>query len=137
MSREGAAIITNMLQGVINEGTGRKAKNLKLPVAGKTGTTDAYKDALFVGFSPSIAAGVWIGNDGFTTLGKWETGALAAMPIWVEFMAKASVDTPYLYFDIPDNVVQKWIDPLTGQLLENASPKGVLALFLKDKTAGQ
>lgn len=137
MSREGAAIITNMLQGVINEGTGRKARSLKLPVAGKTGTTDACRDALFVGFSPSIAAGVWVGNDGFTTLGKRETGARAALPIWMEFMAKASADAPYTYFDIPDNVVQKWIDPLTGRFLEEASPKGVLALLLKEKTVGQ
>ncbi|MBW1835114.1 MAG: penicillin-binding protein 1A [Deltaproteobacteria bacterium] len=105
MSRTGAAIMTDMLMAVVKEGTGKKANIIKRPVAGKTGTTDKCKDALFVGFSPSIATGVWVGRDKFVTLGKRETGARAALPIWMEFMEKALADEPFQYFDIPDDVV--------------------------------
>ena len=131
MSRAGAAIMTNMLQAVINEGTGKKAKNLGHFIAGKTGTTNDYKDALFVGFSPSIAAGVWVGEDAFTTLGKWETGAKAALPIWREFMRTALADKPYQHFDIPDDVVQIRMDSTTGMLALDDSPGAVIALFKK------
>jgi penicillin-binding protein 1A len=129
MSRTGAAIMTDMLMGVVKEGTGQKATIIKRPVAGKTGTTDKCKDALFIGFSPSIATGVWVGLDQFVTLGKRETGARAALPIWMEFMEKALADKPFQYFDIPDEVVQVYIDPVSG-LPENAkSPNAVTALF--------
>jgi len=131
MSRAGAAIITNMLYGVIQEGTGKKARKLKRAVAGKTGTTNNYKDALFVGFSPSVAAGVWVGQDNFTTLGKWETGAKAALPIWIEFMGKALENSDCQYFDIPDDVVKIRMDPLTGQLVPDDSTHAVSALFKK------
>ena len=131
MSRTGAAIMTDMLMAVVKEGTGKKANIIKHPVAGKTGTTDKCKDALFVGFSPSIATGVWVGRDKFVTLGKRETGARAALPIWMEFMEKALADKAFQYFDIPDDVVRLNIDPVTG-LPENAkSPNAVAALFKK------
>jgi len=131
MSRTGAAIMTDMLMAVVKEGTGKKANIIKRPVAGKTGTTDKCKDALFVGFSPSIATGVWVGRDKFVTLGKRETGARAALPIWMEFMEKALADEPFQYFDIPDDVVQVHMNSTSG-LLENAdSPNGVAALFKK------
>ena len=131
MSRAGASIITNMLKGVIEEGTGRKARILRHSVAGKTGTTDEFKDALFIGFSPSISTGVWVGQDDFTTLGNMETGAKAALPIWIEFMKKALADKPYQYFDIPDDVVQVRMDTTTGFLVPENSHKGVKALFKK------
>jgi len=131
MSRAGASIITNMLNGVIEEGTGRKARILGHSVAGKTGTTDEFKDALFIGFSPSISTGVWVGQDDFTTLGDMETGAKAALPIWIEFMKKALADKPYQYFDIPDDVVQVRMDTTTGLLIQEDSHKGVKALFKK------
>jgi len=131
MSRTGAAIMTDMLMAVVKEGTGKKANIIKRPVAGKTGTTDKCKDALFVGFSPSIATGVWVGRDKFVTLGKRETGARAALPIWMEFMEKALADEPFQYFDIPDDVVQVHMNSTSG-LLENAdSPNVVSALFKK------
>ncbi|RZB29872.1 MAG: penicillin-binding protein 1A [Desulfobacteraceae bacterium Eth-SRB1] len=131
MSRAGAAIITNMLCGVIREGTGKKARVLKRPVAGKTGTTNNYRDALFIGFSPSVAAGVWVGQDNFTTLGKGETGAKAALPIWIKFMEKTLEDSRCQYFDIPDDVVQVRIDPLTGRIASDDSRQAVSALFKK------
>lgn len=131
MSRAGAAIITNMLCGVVREGTGKKARSLKRPVAGKTGTTNNYRDALFIGFSPSVAAGVWVGQDNFTTLGKRETGAKAALPIWIEFMKKALENSRCQYFDIPDDVVQVRINALTGRLAPDDSRQAVSALFKK------
>ncbi len=94
MSREGAAIVTNMLEGVVQEGTGRNARILQGPVAGKTGTTNNYQDALFIGFSPAIAAGVWVGLDSGGTLGDRETGAKAALPIWIQFMKNAPQPDP-------------------------------------------
>ncbi len=119
MSRTGAAIVTNMLEAVIQNGTGRKAKVLPGPVAGKTGTTNDYKDALFIGYAPSIAVGVWVGNDDASTLGPRETGAQAALPIWIEFMAAALVGQPQQYFDIPDDVRQIYIHPKTGEIRES------------------
>ncbi|OEU67741.1 MAG: hypothetical protein BBJ57_03690 [Desulfobacterales bacterium PC51MH44] len=131
MSRAGAAIVTNMLEGVIQEGTGKKARVIKHPVAGKTGTTSEFKDALFIGFSPSIATGVWVGQDAFTTLGERETGAKAALPIWIEFMTAALADKPFQYFDIPDDVVKERINPSTGRIVSDDSPNAVTALFKK------
>jgi penicillin-binding protein 1A len=137
MSREGAAIMTNMLQGVVKEGTGRKARIIKRPIAGKTGTTDAFKDALFVGFSPSIATGVWVCQDISMTLGKGETGAKAALPIWIAYMTAALAKRPYAYFDIPDDVVRLYMDPSTGKLDNNSSSHAVAAFFKKDTEPGQ
>ena len=131
MSRAGAAIVTNMLEGVIQEGTGKKARVIKHPVAGKTGTTSEFKDALFVGFSPSIATGIWVGQDAFTTLGERETGAKVALPIWIEFMTAALADKPFQYFDIPDDVVKERINPSTGRIVSDDSPNAVTALFKK------
>jgi penicillin-binding protein 1A len=129
MSRPNAAIMTDMLQGVVLEGTGKRARSLGRQIAGKTGTTDSYKDALFIGFSPDIAAGVWVGLDTPQPLGHHETGARAALPIWMEFMQAALSGRPYAYFDLPDNVVRKSMDPVTGEILPNDVPGAVQALF--------
>ncbi|MBW2013052.1 MAG: PBP1A family penicillin-binding protein [Deltaproteobacteria bacterium] len=131
MSRAGAAIMTDMLIGVIQEGTGKKARGINRPIAGKTGTTNEYKDALFVGFSPSIATGVWVGQDVFITIGKNETGARAALPIWIEFMTQALDSKPFQYFDMPDDMVRVPMDPSTGLLVSDDSPRSVTALFKK------
>ena len=131
MSRAGAAIVTDMLCGAIQEGTGKKARVINRPVAGKTGTTNNFKDALFIGFSPSIATGVWVGLDSFTTLGKGETGAKAALPIWIEFMDKALSDKPLQHFDMPDALVKVPMNPSTGCRETDDSPHAVSALFKK------
>jgi penicillin-binding protein 1A len=131
MSREGAAIVTNMLEGVVKEGTGRKARVLRGPVAGKTGTTNNYKDALFVGFSPAIAAGVWVGLDPGGTLGERETGAKAALPIWIQFMKNVPATEYPPYFDHPDDVVKVRMNPQTGMLAADGSKNSVDALFIK------
>jgi penicillin-binding protein 1A len=130
MSRAGAAVITNMLEAVIKEGTGKKAKIItSRPIAGKTGTAENFTDALFIGFSPSIATGVWVGQDNNASLGEGETGSRTALPIWIDFMTKALENSPFQYFDIPDDVIQAWIDPATGQPVPSDSPQAVPALF--------
>lgn len=131
MSREGAAIITNMLESVITEGTGRKARILRGPLAGKTGTTDSYHDALFVGYSPAVATGVWVGLDLGGTMGDKETGARAALPIWIELMQTALAEGPQQYFDLPDNMTQVPMDPNTGRPASEGSQFAAPALFKK------
>ena len=131
MTREGAAIITNMLESAITEGTGRKARILRGPVAGKTGTTNDYHDALFVGFSPVVAAGVWVGLDHGGTMGDKETGSRAALPIWIDFMETALADGLHQYFDLPENTTQVQMDPDTGMLASEGSKFAVTALFKK------
>jgi len=130
MSRSGAAVMTNMLEAVIREGTGRKANLLPGPLAGKTGTTNDYKDALFVGYSPAIATGVWVGDDDASTLGPRETGARAALPIWIKFMEAALEHQPQQYFDIPDDVRQIYIRPKTGEVL-SATHRDAVPVIIK------
>ena len=89
ISARTARLMTSMLEEVVQHGTGLAATKLKLPLAGKTGTTNDFTDAWFVGFSPSLTAGVWVGYDEKKSLGAKETGARAALPIWMEFMSAA------------------------------------------------
>src|SRR5215467_1507286 len=99
ISPEVARTMTAMLEEVIQFGTGIEAKALKRPAAGKTGTTQDYTDAWFVGFTPQITAGVWVGyDDKQISLGKKETGARAALPIWTQFMQNALASAPPLDF---------------------------------------
>ncbi|MDD4071361.1 MAG: penicillin-binding protein 1A [Desulfobacterales bacterium] len=136
MSRGGAAVMVNMLEAVIREGTGKKAGFIHRPVAGKTGTTNRYRDALFIGFSPAVAAGVWVGNDDHSTLGKGETGASAALPIWIEFMQKTLEPGVCHYFDIPDDTVKISINSRTGQRSFDHSTNSADALFIKGSEPG-
>jgi penicillin-binding protein 1A len=87
-----ARIMVQLLQGVVQHGTALAARKLNHPLAGKTGTTNDYTDAWFIGFSPSITCGVWVGYDEKRTLGNNETGAQAALPIWMDFMRVALAD---------------------------------------------
>jgi len=111
VSPEVASTMTAMLEEVIQFGTGVQVKALGRPAAGKTGTTQDYTDAWFVGFTPQITAGVWVGfDDKQISLGKRETGARAALPIWLEFMQGALAGTPVT--DFP-NVVP--LEQLAGE----------------------
>jgi penicillin-binding protein 1A len=99
VSPDVARTMTAMLEEVIQFGTGIEARALKRPAAGKTGTTQDYTDAWFVGFTPQITAGVWVGyDDKQISLGKKETGARAALPIWLEFMQNGLAGMPVLDF---------------------------------------
>jgi penicillin-binding protein 1A len=92
---ETARTMVAMLEEVVQFGTGVRAKELARPSAGKTGTTNDFTDAWYIGFTPQITTGVWVGNDDpRISLGKKETGAQAALPIWLEFMQQATQGTP-------------------------------------------
>ncbi|HWW24075.1 MAG TPA: PBP1A family penicillin-binding protein [Edaphobacter sp.] len=93
-SVETARTMMQLLQAVVRMGTGAAASQLKHPLGGKTGTTNDYTDAWFIGFSPSITCGTWIGFDDRQTLGEKETGARAALPMWMDFMRVAIADKP-------------------------------------------
>ncbi len=107
-----AFILTGMLKNVIGYGTGRKARVIGRPLAGKTGTTNDYKDAWFIGFSPNLVCGVWVGYDNNRTIFRGATGARAALPIWITFMKNALSGTPIKTFPIPDGVTKKVIESL-------------------------
>lgn len=85
ISPQMAYIMTSLLEGVIDRGTARAASFLEKPLAGKTGTTDDYTNAWFIGFSPDLCAGVWVGHDDNTPIGERQSGAVAALPIWIDF----------------------------------------------------
>ncbi len=124
-----AYIITNLLQGVVQHGTGRRVKALNRPVAGKTGTTNNLHDAWFVGYTPRYVTGVWVGFDEEKSLGVDETGSRAASPIWLEFMQEILKDKPVRVFQVPDGVVFAKIDKETGLLAVPESKQTVFECF--------
>jgi penicillin-binding protein 1A len=104
-----AFVMTNLLRGVVQNGTGTAAARLDWPLGGKTGTTDDYTDAWFVGFDPNITVGVWVGHDENRTISQYATGASAALPIWRDFM-EVYIDTQRSRstqpgFEPPSNIV--------------------------------
>jgi penicillin-binding protein 1A len=108
-----AYLMTSLLRGVVERGTAAKARRLGRPIAGKTGTTNDYTDAWFIGFEPTLAAGVWVGFDEKKdSLGRGATGSEAALPIWMEFWAAATASRPVEEFPIPGNVVFVPVDEL-------------------------
>jgi len=109
-SPEMAYVVTHMLRGVVERGTGQAAKALGRPIAAKTGTTNDYSNAWFIGYTPRLATGVWVGYDRPRSLGKDETGSRVAVPIWVSFMGKALRNSPREDFPIPDGVVLAPVD---------------------------
>jgi penicillin-binding protein 1A len=132
LSPELAFQMTDLLRGVVNSGTGTGAKGVGVPVAGKTGTTNDYRDAWFIGYSPNLVTGVWIGFDQPSTLGPDESGSKAAVPMWADFMTAAMKATPNVAFAIPDGVYFQRIDPTTGQPATPASKRTVLEVFVKN-----
>jgi penicillin-binding protein 1A len=103
---DAAYIVTSLLRGVVERGTAIRARALGRPIAGKTGTTNDFTDAWFIGYEPSLAAGVWVGFDEkVNSLGPGQTGSEAALPIWMEFWRKATAGRPVEEFPIPGNIV--------------------------------
>lgn len=130
ISPQTAYIMTHLLQGVVEEGTGRKAAELGRPAAGKTGTTNELKDAWFIGFTPQVLAGVWVGYDDHNiSLGKGETGGHAACPIWLYFMKEWLKDQPVETFPIPSGIVFARINGQSGAFVQSDEPGGVYAAF--------
>lgn len=130
ISKETAYIMTSMLGDVVQWGTGVRAKALGRPVAGKTGTTNGFADAWFIGYAPNLAAGVWVGFDDRRSLGDREAGASVALPIWVFYMKTALAQLPIQAFPIPDDIVFAQVDPKTGQLPAPGEPARV-EIFVK------
>ncbi|MCG3112144.1 MAG: PBP1A family penicillin-binding protein [Candidatus Manganitrophus sp. SB1] len=131
VSKETAYVVTNMMEDVIQRGTARKAKSLGRPLAGKTGTTNEFTDAWFIGFAPNLVAGVWVGFDDNRPLGDREAGGSTSLPIWMTFMQESLSRFPVTPFSIPDNIVYAKIDPQTGLLAPPGEEKGVVEIFVR------
>jgi penicillin-binding protein 1A len=140
-----AYLVTDLLRAVVIDpgGTGSRLRELDRPVAGKTGTTNDQADAWFIGFSPDVVTGVWVGHDETRFLGWGETGGRTASPIFVDYMRVALADRPARDFAVPSDVVFARIDRKTGLLADASSSDGetVFQSFLADteptETAGQ
>jgi penicillin-binding protein 1A len=128
-----AFVMTNLLRGVVQRGTGARAASLNWPVGGKTGTTDEYTDAWFIGFDPDITIGVWVGYDQKRTMGPAGTGSDSALPIWIDVM-NASIDgrTEAPKFDPPGNIVFAVVNRHTG----DAAVEGVEGAITEAFIAG-
>ncbi len=129
---EVAYVLTTMMKDVINYGTGAAARSLGRPLAGKTGTAQEHRDAWFVGFSPTMVAGVWVGFDSHDAMGSHETGAAAALPAWISFMREASPSQQD--FEPPRNVEYARIDPHTGLLAEPGARDAAVLAFISGTT---
>jgi penicillin-binding protein 1A len=126
-----AYVTTSLLESVVDHGTGVAARRLGRPVAGKTGTSNASKDAWFAGYSTDLAAVVWVGYDDGKSLGGGETGASAALPAWVSFVRDASEHKPASEFPRPSGVSSVVIDRKTGKLPPPGDPDTMEEVFLE------
>jgi penicillin-binding protein 1A len=124
-----AFITTHVMQDVVTSGTGTRVRSIGRPVAAKTGTTNDTRDAWFIGMTPSLITGVWIGFDQEASLGSQEVGGRAAAPIWLYFMEKALQNTPVESFPVPEGIVFEKINPKTGEPA-GPSEKGTNEAFL-------
>ncbi len=131
LSTEASFLMTYLLKENVLYGTGRQAAELQRPASGKTGTTDENRDAWFIGFTPDLVTGVWVGYDDQRILGRNETGSKAAVPIWLDFMARATAPYPKTDFSVPDTIEFVRIDPKTGGLANPKSKTGVFEAFVK------
>jgi penicillin-binding protein 1A len=131
MRPETAYVLTNVMKGVIERGTGARARVLGRPLAGKTGTSSEASDVWFVGFTPSLAAGVWVGYDVKRSLGSAETGGRLALPLWINFMEKVLADLPPEDFPVPENVVAVPVNHMTGRPILREEKDTILEYFIK------
>jgi len=131
LSPETALTMTSMLESVMENGTAASshALGLAVPAAGKTGTTDDYTDAWFIGYTPDLVAGTWVGFDKKRKIGPNMTGAAAALPIWIDIVAAATKGKPPADFPVPSGVVSRQICAQTGLLANPACPETELELF--------
>ena len=137
LSPQNAFLMTHLLEGVIQHGTGQRAKTLGRPVAGKTGTSSDYGDAWFIGYTPSLLASVWVGFDDKASLGKDETGARAALPIWLYFMDEALKDMPIEHFSVPQGIILKRVSLETGLPTTDGSEETIIEAFLDGTVSGE
>jgi penicillin-binding protein 1A len=127
-------LMNSLLRDVVQHGTATAAKVLgRQDLAGKTGTTNEQRDAWFNGYTQSNVASAWVGFDDFSPLGNSETGGVAALPMWIEFMQVALKDVPEASLDMPDGIVKAFINPETGRLTEDANENGIWEFFQADR----
>jgi len=135
-----AFVMLNMLRGTVQRGTAYKAAELDWPLAGKTGTVDDYTDAWFVGFDPNITIGVWVGLDEKKPLGQNETGAAAALPIWMDlfrFYIDKKCDRQHPpAFEPPGNIVFMTVDHATGTPVPAETPGAVIEAYIAGTQPG-
>jgi penicillin-binding protein 1A len=127
---ESCYVLINMMEGVIKRGTGWNAK-IGRPAAGKTGTTDNFVDAWFIGFTPNLVTAVYIGNDDQKTLGNKMTGGVAAAPVWAKFMKNALKNTDKKDFLQPDKIIKISVCKESGLLATDSCPKTLTGAFIK------
>ncbi|HZD90669.1 MAG TPA: penicillin-binding protein 1A [Pseudolabrys sp.] len=121
--------ITSLMEGVVRYGTGTALSHLGRPVAGKTGTTSDYKDAWFIGFTPNLVVGVYIGYDNPKSLGRGETGGRVAAPVVRDFMKDALKGKPAVPFRVPPGIKLVRVDPRTGVRVGPEAKKAILEAF--------
>jgi len=131
LSAQTAYIMTTILQSVVNRGTGygARARGFTRPAGGKTGTSDNCMDNWFVGFTPQITAGVWIGYDDKTVIGKNITGAHTALPVWTDFMIRAHENLPVEYFKVPPGIYFQTVCLESGLLATDKCPRIITDVF--------
>jgi penicillin-binding protein 1A len=129
VSPETAYLTVRLMQEVIRTGTARSARGLGSSLAGKTGTTNENTDAWFIGFTPDVAAGAWVGFDTPRPIGAREAAASVALPIWTQFMSRALQRFPERDFPTPPGITFARIDPATGKALPASSQEGVMLPF--------
>ena len=121
--------ITSLLEGVIQRGTGKKLKKLKLNIAGKTGTTNENTDTWFIGFTSNLVIGVCVGMDSPKPLGKYETGSKTALPIFENFIKEAVKKSEARPFKVADGITMMVVDPATGQKAKFSSENTIIEAY--------
>ena len=121
--------MTSILEGTIQNGTGKKLKKLNLDLGGKTGTTNGNTDTWFIGFTSKLAIGVYVGSDNPKSLGRYETGAKTALPIFGNFVKNAVKKEDARPFKVADNILMKVIDPVTGKIAEKESKTTIIEAY--------
>ena len=128
-STQTAYQLTSILEGAIKRGTGKKLKKLNLNLAGKTGTTNENTDAWFIGYTSNLVIGVYVGMDNPESLGKYETGSKAALPIFEKFIKKAVKKSEARPFKVPEEIVMMVVDPLTGEKAKFSSKNMIIEAY--------
>ena len=132
-SEETAYQMTSILEGAVKRGTAKKLKDLKVPIAGKTGTTNKNYDAWFIGFTSDLVIGVYIGYDSPKTLGRYETGSKAALPIFKDFVKKVLFKEDFKEFQVPEGIYLTSLDYDTGMKSSLNNKNTIIeALKIKD-----
>jgi penicillin-binding protein 1A len=126
-----AYVMSHLMKEVVAFGTGQEAQQLGRPAAGKTGTTSEYSDAWFMGFTPYVVTGTWVGYDNHRPIGPLETGARAALPFWLSYMRSVSPNYPADDFQVPPGIVFASIDQHTGKLAPPNSLKAIKEAFIE------